>query len=278
MPISFIPKINKRLIGEELSIVNEIHTIPAVAPYTIKLVEVPLQEDPSTVSATVNLVPVAETNFNILAGQYKVDYSTGRITFHSSAAGGTARVSYKGRGSIIAAEDVNELQTPLAAVFNEVETARGTEGTLDARLDTSLNEDGTLKDFIVTPSKISNVITDDFTFPNDVTITGDFTVLGSTSTVVNQIIQNDETVTNTLTVNGNSNLGDASGDTTKIKGSLTIDSSAGTELQFNKKQAKQMVVEVLSADPGSPAEGQIWYRSDLKQWVGYNGTTNVILG
>lgn len=278
MPISFDLKINKRLIGEELSIVNEIHTIPASAPYSIKLIEVPLQETISSVSATVNLVPVVETNFNILTGQFKVDYSTGRITFHSTAAGGTARVTYKGRGSIIAAEDVNELQIPLASVFNEVETARGTETDLDSRLDVSLNDDGTLKDYVVTPNTISNVITDDFTFPNDVTITGDFTVLGSTSTVVNQIVQNDETITNSLEVDGSSTLGDAPADSTTIKGSLILDSTDGVELQFNQKEAKQMVIEILASDPVTPVEGQIWYRSDLKQWIGYNGTMNVIVG
>lgn len=278
MPISFIPKVNKRTVGEELSIIDELHTIPAVSPYVIKLVEVPLQEDPTSVSVTVNLVPFTETDTNIFAGEFKVDYSIGTITFHSSAASGTARVTYKGRGSIVAAEDINELQTPLAAVSNEVETARGSESTLDDRLDVSLNEDGTLKDFIVTPNTISTTPTDDFTFPNDVTINGDLTVLGTTSTVVNEIVQNNETITNTLTVNGNTNLGDSNLDSVLIKGSLTIDATDGTEIQVNKKQLKQAVIEILGADPVSPAEGQIWYRSDLKQWIGYNGTSNVILG
>lgn len=278
MPISFEPRVNKRVLGEELSIVDELHVIPATAPYVIKLIEVPLEELPSSVDTTVNLVPFNETTTNVLTGEFKVDYSIGTVTFHSTAAGGTARVSYKGRGSIVAAEDVNELQDALESVFNEVETARGTELNLDTRLDVSLNENGTLVDGIVTPSKISTSITDDFTFPNDVTINGDLNVIGSSTMVVNETVQNDLTVTDELIVNGNSSLGNQNTDTTTVKGEVIIDSSLGTGIQFNQKEAKQLVIEVMAGNPGSPVQGQIWFDTTVSQWKGYNGTSIVIIG
>lgn len=57
---------------------------------------------------------------------------------------------------------------------------------------------------------------------------------------------------------------------------IQIDASGNVD--FLQHQAKQMVVHILSSDPGSPVEGQIWYNTTTKQWAGYNGTTNVVLG
>ena len=47
--------------------------------------------------------------------------------------------------------DVELLNTDLGLIETEVQTARGTTGTLDTRLDVSLNEDGTLKPAAVAP-------------------------------------------------------------------------------------------------------------------------------
>lgn len=58
--------------------------------------------------------------------------------------------------------------------------------------------------------------------------------------------------------------------------SLQIDATHHTD--FLQHQAKQLVVHLLSADPGSPTEGQIWYNTTTHQWSGYNGTINVLLG
>ena len=38
---------------------------------------------------------------------------------------------------------------------------------------------------------------------------------------------------------------------------------------------KGMAVEVLSADPSNPTEGQVWYNSSSNVLKGYNGTSNV---
>lgn len=54
--------------------------------------------------------------------------------------------------------------------------------------------------------------------------------------------------------------------------------SPSANIDWNKKQILQLVVELRTSTPSSPTEGQIWYRTDLHQWLGYNGTSNVILG
>ena len=38
---------------------------------------------------------------------------------------------------------------------------------------------------------------------------------------------------------------------------------------------KGIAVEVLSADPSNPVEGQVWYNSSTNKLKGYNGTSNV---
>ena len=43
-------------------------------------------------------------------------------------------------------------------------------------------------------------------------------------------------------------------------------------------QSGSLFLGVLGADPGSPAQGQIWFNSSDSQFKGYNGTSIVILG
>jgi hypothetical protein len=38
---------------------------------------------------------------------------------------------------------------------------------------------------------------------------------------------------------------------------------------------KGMSVQVLSADPSNPTEGQVWYNTTTNKLKGYNGTSNV---
>jgi hypothetical protein len=50
-----------------------------------------------------------------------------------------------------------------------------------------------------------------------------------------------------------------------------------TNLDFNQNQALNFVVQQLASDPGSPVEGEIWYRSDLHTIREYSsGTTKTI--
>lgn len=42
--------------------------------------------------------------------------------------------------------------------------------------------------------------------------------------------------------------------------------------------ANGIILTGVTSDPVSPTAGQIWFRSDTSQFVGYNGSTNVIIG
>lgn len=59
---------------------------------------------------------------------------------------------------------------------------------------------------------------------------------------------------------------------------LNGDNSPTANINFNQKQITNLVIELRSSNPGSPVEGQIWYRTDNHQWYGYNGTSSVLLG
>ena len=59
---------------------------------------------------------------------------------------------------------------------------------------------------------------------------------------------------------------------------LNGDNSPSANIDWNQFEIEQLVVHKLSADPGSPVEGQIWYNTTDKQWKGKNDTEVVILG
>ena len=53
----------------------------------------------------------------------------------------------------------------------------------------------------------------------------------------------------------------------------------GTITATNQTLAiKNIDITGVASDPGSPTEGQIWYNTTTHQWVGFNGTSNVIIG
>lgn len=173
MPISFTVKTNRRQAGQELAISNEAHTVSLVSPFVVKLIEVPLLEAVSSV-----FVPgyIETSSTSPSTGRFFINYSTGYLTFNATAAGAAVLVSYKGQGSIVDATDIDDIQTTLVSVANEVVDARGSLLSLDSRLDVSLNTDGTLASGVVHPSSISGLIGDDFVFPHDVTVTGTLSV------------------------------------------------------------------------------------------------------
>lgn len=66
------------------------------------------------------------------------------------------------------------------------------------------------------------------------------------------------------------------GTTITLSTPQNIDTTASPT--FASVQVTNMILTGVTSDPGSPSAGQIWFRSDTKQFVGYNGTTNVIIG
>ena len=155
MSINYSQKTNERLIGSSIS--GEMHTIGIVGVDTvalgvIRLVEVPQAPAPSS---TVSIPGYTEIFSGSPTGtQFIVNYTTGVITFNLTQDGNSVSVSYIGLGSEIAAEDINELQEPVGI---------------------ALNIDGSLTSRIVKPVSISNLGTDNFSFPNNVIAAGSST-------------------------------------------------------------------------------------------------------
>jgi hypothetical protein len=169
-PINYTSKQNKRVLGSELHIILEPHIVGIVGVNTvlanmIKLVEVPRQDTPT--SSVLVLGYTETTTPTPGSGQFYVDYVNGYITFNASANGLPVNATYWGRGSEVDAVDVDELQGPVGVLANI---------------------DGTLSPYVVRPINISNVATDDFTFPRHVIVTGDLDVKGTTTTVESTIV------------------------------------------------------------------------------------------
>lgn len=166
--INYSQKVNERLIGQ--SIINEPHIVGIIgvavsSPGLVRLVEVPQAPSPfSTVSITGSGGPYNEIpSGSPTGGQFLVDYTTGGITFAATQNGNTVLVSYIGLGSEIAAEDINELQEPVGI---------------------ALNLDGSLTSHIVKPASISNSVSDDFSFPHNVTVSNSLIVSSATASTV----------------------------------------------------------------------------------------------
>ncbi len=163
--INYTIKVNERLIS--VPITAEPHVIGIVgiataAPGLIRLIEVP--EAPAPIS-TVSIPGYTEIpSGSPTSTQYVVNYTTGVITFNTSQDGLSVSVSYNGLGSEIAAEDVNDIQTPVGI---------------------ALNFDGSLSNGVVRPASISTISTDDFLFPRDVRAMRNLTTLYLTSASIN---------------------------------------------------------------------------------------------
>lgn len=60
---------------------------------------------------------------------------------------------------------------------------------------------------------------------------------------------------------------------------LGVSNSAGSSnIDFNQHQAKSMALDNLSADPGSPVAGQVWYSSTSHIPKFFNGTSSLAVG
>jgi hypothetical protein len=103
-----------RGLGDEVAITAEAHVVGEDLPGYVLLVEVPLQEAPSTVVITAGGIPMTEVTTDPLVGQFKVTYAgslMGGIVFNGADYGLAILVDYKGRGSNVFARDINQLQS-----------------------------------------------------------------------------------------------------------------------------------------------------------------------
>jgi hypothetical protein len=125
MSISFNFTTKQNIRVTPVSLSNEQHIVSSMAPYVVKLIEVPQQTVPSSVSIPGYLeVFTTPTSAN----QYQVNYATGYITFTMLAAGQTVFVSYNGLGSIVDAVDVDTIQNAVVTLGNAAITAGQSAG------------------------------------------------------------------------------------------------------------------------------------------------------
>lgn len=47
---------------------------------------------------------------------------------------------------------------------------------------------------------------------------------------------------------------------------------------FTAATVTNLFIGGVASDPVSPTEGQVWYNTTTHQWVGYNGTSNIVIG
>lgn len=261
MSIPYSSKVNKRLIGQSLLITGEPHTVGIVGVFTvspnyIKLVEVPAYSSPSTIA-----IPGYNetTNSSPAATEFYVNYTTGYILFNVLADGSSVSVTYYGRGSEIDAVDINEMQTPLGICANSEGAL--TPNTILLGLAVATNPgsittgqvDGNTGIVITTSTAVS------VSLPNPTVSTQGrfFTVLHKTLS------------SGTLTVNSQA---------VAVGTGVTYIWSGAAWENISPSSSTTEFFSVVSSDPVSPVEGQVWFNSVIKQFCGYDGSSIVILG
>lgn len=259
--IPYTPKIDERPIGQELLITNETHTVGIIGVSTVdanmvKLIEVPLQ---STPTSTVSIPGYAETTNPVPGvGFFYVDYVNGYITFNSSANGLVVQVTYYGRGSEIDAVDINELQEPVGIAMD-----------IDGTLTPNAVIFGIIS--VSNPSFISQADVDTHTGLIIIaTSSVNVTIPSPTDTTEGRFftVLNSSTSTQNISIDGNSIL---------IGYGATWLWDGHAWLLISPIPAVTGV-PIVSIDPPTPFIGQVWFNSTSMQFIGYNGTTNVIIG
>jgi len=291
---------NIRSVGSEMLIPREIVTVPTglSAPYSYRLIEVPLfaaLPSPYIIHAPaeievrevdaygddltgpVTLTPVYYPD-SLLAGTFQIKansidsdatFKFGWIKFHQSDGSRRFRVVYKGRGSLVFAEDVTDL-------------AKGYS----------------LLDGAVRPAHISDIQTDDFSFPRHVHIYGDLNIHGIVNRDISEVI---ETTDEFLELHGEFtgpptvdcgifiNRGDE--DDAYMQWDESLDRWEFTEgglnlpdgdLNMNLNQAVDFVVEHVADQPtedvkvAAPAlGGQLIYRTDTNALKVFNAGSSL---
>jgi hypothetical protein len=274
--------------------VAEEHVVPAVGAEFLSTYAIPLskivnlRERPKqqqvtiptgTTVAQVPGGPFVEVLTNPAAGQFLVNYTNGSITFNTADIGKNVLVSYTAVGSVVRARHINNISAPLVPFYNKLN---------------SIVPDGGV----------------DFTFPNDVTVTGDLNILG----IINKIASEVLTLTdNILLLNSGivddgapiSTIGLEIARTVNPQGDLAHPQLLWTESSltwnFNSTSAgptgtRDPLLKVydkggvqvtrlttaqetaLVATLGASDGGLQWFNTNTSQFMGYNGTAAVILG
>lgn len=134
------------LVGRRVTpqpIASEPFTVPSASPYDYVLVEVP-QESTLSVAGTP---PGGAGSYTLqtspptASGEVQINWKTGRLTFHSSDAGGNASAAYTGLGSALTVERILKVYNAALAIEQTMGSQYLPTGfaTLKAYLDSEVN-------------------------------------------------------------------------------------------------------------------------------------------
>jgi len=274
--------------------VAEEHVVPAIGAEFLSTYLIPaskvvtLREQPKqqqlTIPTGTTVVqvpggPFVEVFSTPAVGQFLVNYANGTVSFNVADVGKSVLVGYTALGSIVRARHVNNISIPFVPFYNKL--------------------DGIVPDGGV-----------DFTFPNDVTVTGDLNVLGIVNKLVSEVLNLTDNIlllNSGLAIDGPalSSAGIEVARSVNPQGDLThpqllwseTDSvwgfnstSAGPTgtrnpllrvydkggVQVTKLTTAQeaiLVATLVAADAGLQ-----WFNTDTSQFMGWNGLAQVILG
>ena len=274
----------------------EEHVVPAIgaeflSTYTIpsskivSLREDPKQQQPTVPTGTTVVQvpggPFSEVLSSPAASQFSVNYTNGTVTFNSVDIGKNVLIGYTARGSVVRAEHINNISIPFVPFYNKL---NGIVPNLPA---------------------IQN-----FTFPNNVTVTGDLNVVGVINKLASEVLnltdsilllntsllddgpaistsgieiarsvnpQGDVThpqllwTESSLTWNFNSTSAGPTGARAPL---LRVYDKGGVQVtKLTTVQETALVASLVASDAGLQ-----WFNTDTSQFMGWNGIAQVILG
>lgn len=276
---------DQRTLAEEI-------VVPGITPDTFSTYTIPsskvvlLRENPKQeqltipTGTTVTQVPggpFIEVFGTPAAGQFVVNYTNATVTFNSVDVGKNVLISYTATGSVVHAAHVNNISKPFVPFYN----------------------------------KLNGIVPDggvDFTFPNDVTVTGNLNIIGIVNREGTEVINirdqiiflNQNVVADTGNVGLEVSIGNAA------QGSIT-----NPQFLWNEASSTWLI-NSTSSGPYAPSTGAVfkvynkggvqvtrltttqetalvgtlgvndgglqWFNTTTSQFMGWNGTITVILG
>lgn len=297
MPLQFDPAIitedDLLTLHDEHTLAEE-HLVPGANPDELSTYTIPasgivaLREAPKQTSATV---PTGTTVTQVPGGpftevlttpainQFQVNYAQGTVKFNVGNAGDDVLVSYTARGSLVKAAHINKISEPFVPFYN--------------KLDGIVPDGGT-----------------DFTFPGDVTISGELNIIGVVNKVASEVLDltDDILFLNAGNVDDGtplSTVGVEIARSASAQGALThpqllwvegdlawefLSTSAGPTgtrapllsvydeggILPTRLTAAQETTLLTSLGAGDG--GRMWFNTTTSQFMGWNGTAAVILG
>lgn len=269
----------------------EEHAVPGASPEEYSTYTIPasalvyLREKPkqltTAVPTGVSVVqvpggPFAEVLTSPSAGQFSVNYTAGIITFNAADVGKDVVISYIAQGSLIRASHINNINNAFFPLYENFST--------------------------ITVTGITPLL--NFTFPNDVTVTGDLNVVGVVNKMASEVLDFSDDI---LLINS----GETSAANAGVEIHRTGGGTADPQLIWNESSltwnfystdtgptATQgypllavynkggvrgtrltLVQEAaLTGTLGAGDGGLQWFNTDTSQFMGWNGAAAVILG